>query len=86
VGDGRGGLQGVGVALAPPMMFERHLQEGRLVRPFETQVSAGRYWLTWLKSKAPTSRSAGLPSVAFDGLRRIILSGTKLRNRRLRAV
>lgn len=47
-------LQGVGVALAPPMMFERHLQEGRLVRPFETQVGAGRYWLTWLKSKAPT--------------------------------
>jgi LysR family transcriptional regulator of beta-lactamase len=47
-------LQGVGVALAPPMMFERDLQEGRLVRPFETQVSAGRYWLTWLKSRAPT--------------------------------
>jgi LysR family transcriptional regulator of beta-lactamase len=47
-------LQGVGVALAPPMMFERHLQEGRLVRPFETQVGAGRYWLTWLKSKPPT--------------------------------
>lgn len=47
-------LQGAGVALAPPMMFERHLQEGRLIRPFETQVSAGRYWLTWLKSRAPT--------------------------------
>jgi LysR family transcriptional regulator of beta-lactamase len=47
-------LQGVGVALAPPMMFERHLQDGRLIRPFETQVSAGRYWLTWLKSKAPS--------------------------------
>jgi LysR family transcriptional regulator, regulator of gene expression of beta-lactamase len=47
-------LQGAGVALAPPMMFERHLQEGRLIRPFETEVGAGRYWLTWLKSKAPT--------------------------------
>lgn len=47
-------MQGLGVALAPPMMFARDLQQGRLVRPFETQVSAGRYWLTWLKSKAPT--------------------------------
>lgn len=46
-------IQGVGVALAPPMMFERDLQQGRLVRPFATEVSAGRYWLTWLKSKTP---------------------------------
>ncbi|WP_454761186.1 LysR family transcriptional regulator [Caulobacter segnis] len=47
-------IQGFGVALAPPMMFARDLQQGRLVRPFPTQVSAGRYWLTWLKSRAPT--------------------------------
>lgn len=47
-------MQGVGVALAPPMMFARHLQQGRLVRPFAIEVSAGRYWLTWLKSKAPS--------------------------------
>ncbi|MET3665282.1 LysR family transcriptional regulator [Caulobacter sp. 1776] len=47
-------MQGIGVALAPPMMFARDLREGRLVRPFPTQVSAGRYWLTWLKSKAPS--------------------------------
>ncbi|ATC32838.1 LysR family transcriptional regulator [Caulobacter vibrioides] len=47
-------LQGAGVALAPPMMFARHLQEGRLIRPFQTEVGAGRYWLTWLKSRAPT--------------------------------
>nr|WP_295113477.1 LysR family transcriptional regulator [uncultured Caulobacter sp.] len=48
-------IQGFGVALAPPMMFARDLQQGRLVRPFPTQVSAGRYWLTWLKSRAPTA-------------------------------
>jgi len=24
------------------------------VQPFETTVSIGRYWLTWLKSKRPT--------------------------------
>jgi len=47
-------MQGAGVALAPPMMFARHLQQGRLVRPFAIEVSAGRYWLTWLKSKAPS--------------------------------
>ena len=44
-------LQGFGVALAPPMMFERELAEGRLVQPFATSVSTGLYWLTWLKSK-----------------------------------
>ena len=47
-------MQGMGVALAPPMMFARDLQQGRLVRPFAAEVSAGRYWLTWLKSKAPS--------------------------------
>lgn len=47
-------MQGLGVALAPPMMFARDLRQGRVVQPFSTQVSAGRYWLTWLKSKAPS--------------------------------
>ena len=47
-------LLGTGVALAPPTMFERELAGGRLVQPFETTVSIGRYWLTWLKSKRPT--------------------------------
>ena len=30
------------------------LATGRLVQPFETSISIGRYWLTWLKSKRPT--------------------------------
>ncbi len=47
-------MQGAGVALAPASMFERELTEGSLCRPFETEVDVGRYWLTWLKSKAPT--------------------------------
>lgn len=47
-------MQGAGVALAPAAMFERELTEGSLVRPFEAEIDAGRYWLTWLKSKAPT--------------------------------
>lgn len=47
-------MQGVGVALAPPALFARDLEQGRLVRPFPEEVSAGAYWLTWLKSRAPT--------------------------------
>ncbi|WP_369059398.1 LysR family transcriptional regulator [Caulobacter sp. 73W] len=48
-------MQGFGVALAPPMMFERELAQGRIIQPFETAVSTGRYWLTRLKSKQTTS-------------------------------
>ena len=47
-------MQGAGVALAPARMFERELQAGRLVRPFELEVSTGGYWLTWVKSKRMT--------------------------------
>ena len=46
--------QGAGVALLPPAMFAGDLSAGRLVRPFDTEVSTGRYWLTRLKSKRPT--------------------------------
>ena len=48
-------MQGAGVALAPARMFERELQAGRLVRPFELEVSTGSYWLSWVKSKRMTS-------------------------------
>lgn len=51
-------LLGAGVALAPPAMFERELAVGRLVQPFATEVSIGRYWLTWLKSKTPNRAAA----------------------------
>ncbi|SCK05747.1 LysR family transcriptional regulator [Vogesella sp. LIG4] len=44
-------VQGAGVALAPPGMFVRELQAGLLVCPFEMEVKAGSYWLTWLKSR-----------------------------------
>ena len=47
-------MQGTGVALAPPAMFGREVGEGRIVRLFETEVVTGGYWLTWLKSRAPT--------------------------------
>lgn len=44
--------QGFGVALLPPSMFGPALREGRLVQPFDTALSTGRYWLTRLKSRA----------------------------------
>ena len=44
-------MQGLGVALAPPSLFGRELEEGRLVRPFPTEADIGAYWLTRLKSK-----------------------------------
>jgi LysR family transcriptional regulator of beta-lactamase len=46
--------QGLGVALVPVCMFQRDLAGERLVQPFEVEVPAGSYWLTWLKSKTLT--------------------------------
>ena len=45
---------GEGVALAPPSMFMRELQQGRLVQPFALEVDVGGYWLTRLISKELT--------------------------------
>jgi LysR family transcriptional regulator of beta-lactamase len=46
--------QGLGVALVPVCMFQRDLAAERLVQPFEVEVPAGSYCLTWLKSKTLT--------------------------------
>jgi LysR family transcriptional regulator, regulator of gene expression of beta-lactamase len=48
-------MQGAGVALAPASMFERELDEGRLVRPLATEVMTGSYWLVRLKSRKPSA-------------------------------
>jgi LysR family transcriptional regulator of beta-lactamase len=45
---------GLGVALAPPLMFQRQLMEGTIAQPFAIGVATGSYWLTALKSKPPT--------------------------------
>lgn len=44
-------LQGAGVALLPLTLFERELQQGSLVQPFEASILTGRYWLTRLQSR-----------------------------------
>lgn len=43
--------RGGGVALLPAMLFGPKDQQGRIVRPFKTEIALGDYWLTWLRSK-----------------------------------
>jgi LysR family transcriptional regulator of beta-lactamase len=47
-------LQGAGIALAPPLMFERLLASGEIVQPFQIYVARGSYWLTSLQSRPET--------------------------------
>ena len=46
-------MAGAGAALAPAAMFRRELASGRLVRPFDTEVDVGRYWLTRILGREP---------------------------------
>ena len=48
-------LQGIGVALAPALMFSRQLQSDAIRQPFDIGISTGSYWLTRLQSRAETS-------------------------------
>jgi len=48
-------IRGEGVALAPYDLFRRELDAGQLVRPFPIDADVGGYWLTWLKSRAPSA-------------------------------
>lgn len=43
--------EGLGVALLPARLFEREITNGRLCRPFATEVETGAYWLTRLTSR-----------------------------------
>ncbi|MCC5968684.1 MAG: LysR family transcriptional regulator [Pararhodobacter sp.] len=45
---------GFGIGMLPLRMFAREISEGRLVRPFETKIATGSYWLTRLKSRDKT--------------------------------
>jgi len=45
---------GLGVALAPPAMFQDALFAERLVQPFPTTIDTGGYWLTRLMSRPET--------------------------------
>jgi LysR family transcriptional regulator of beta-lactamase len=58
--------QGIGVALAPPLMFEEHLSSGRIRQPFPTSISLGSYWLTRLESKQPTAAMTAFSDWIFS--------------------
>lgn len=49
---------GLGVALAPSIMFTRELAADRLIRPFDIEVSLGGYWLTRLNSRPDSTAMA----------------------------
>ncbi|ROL72719.1 LysR family transcriptional regulator [Pseudomonas vranovensis] len=51
-------LQGAGVALAPPLMFERLLASDAIRQPFDLSIGTGSYWLTRLQSKAESPAMA----------------------------
>lgn len=61
--------RGVGVGLVPVAMFRREIETGRLARPFAAEVSAGSYWLTWLKSKELTVGMRALRDWLIDAIR-----------------
>ncbi|WP_339471596.1 MULTISPECIES: LysR family transcriptional regulator [unclassified Pseudomonas] len=48
-------LQGMGLALAPAMMFSRQLENDVIRQPFDVGITTGSYWLTRLQSRAETS-------------------------------
>ncbi|KWT87498.1 LysR family transcriptional regulator [Agrobacterium tumefaciens str. B6] len=59
-------LQGLGVALAPPSMFSRHLTSGAIIQPFPVTISLGSYWLTRLQSKPPTPAMQAFSDWMFE--------------------
>ncbi|MEK7343000.1 MAG: LysR family transcriptional regulator [Pseudomonadota bacterium] len=58
VGMALAAQRGLGVALAPPALFARDLEAGRLVQPFAMAVDLGGYWLTRLMSRADSPAMA----------------------------
>lgn len=64
-------LQGVGVALAPPVMFDRSLASGAVQQPFNVFVSKGSYWLTRLKSRDETPAMASFKKWLSEATRSV---------------
>ena len=48
-------IRGEGVALAPHGLFQREIDSGQIVRPFDIEIDLDGYWLTRLKSKTPNA-------------------------------
>lgn len=67
---------GLGVALAPTSMFARQMTNERLVRPFDLELGAGRYWLTRLHSRTESDASAAFASWLIEEARPLPSPGT----------
>lgn len=59
---------GAGAALLPVTMFERYVDQGRLMQPFCATVSAGQYYLAW-PSDRPTTQAMNTFSRWLSGHR-----------------
>jgi LysR family transcriptional regulator of beta-lactamase len=55
-------MQGFGVAMGPPAMFQAELRSGQLRQPFATVCDLGGYWLTWLRHRPETGAMAAFRS------------------------
>jgi LysR family transcriptional regulator of beta-lactamase len=53
-------IDGAGVALAPPALFDRELRARQLVQPFPILADTGAYWLAWLRARELTPAMAAL--------------------------
>jgi len=61
-------LQGLGVALAPPLMFARQLAEQTIRQPFAVEITTGSYWLTRLQSRPETAAMTAFRSWLVDAV------------------
>jgi LysR family transcriptional regulator of beta-lactamase len=59
-------MNGAGVALLPAAMFTQTLAAGALVQPFGIAVQTGSYWLTRLKTRAPTAAMTAFRTWLID--------------------
>ena len=61
-------MRGEGVALAPHGLFRREIEGGQIVRPFAIDVEVDGYWLTRLKSRAPTPAMRAFRAWILDAM------------------
>ena len=71
---GDAAVEGLGIALVPPSMFQREVAARQLVAPFGIHADIGSYWLTHLKSRPLTTE--------MDAFRRWLLDAASESPRR----
>lgn len=58
-----------GIALLPHRMFKTPLADGRLARPFDIEITTGRYWVTRLSTKEASSATRAFEAWLADAAR-----------------